>query len=68
MGPAALVQLARFIMDSRDLRTNKSLSHTNIINSIFYCKNIMSCVNACPKALDPSKAIEIIRKKIIEQK
>jgi succinate dehydrogenase / fumarate reductase, iron-sulfur subunit len=67
LGPAAALQSARFVMDSRDLKTTDRLSQINDPYSVFGCRNIMSCVESCPKGLDPSKAIDIIRKKIIEQ-
>jgi len=67
LGPAAILQSARFVMDSRDLKTTERLAQINDPYSVFGCRNIMSCVESCPKDLDPSKAIEIIRTKIIEQ-
>ena len=67
LGPAAILQTARFVMDSRDLKTSNRLTQINDPYSVFGCRNIMSCVESCPKELDPSKAIEIIRTKIIEE-
>ena len=67
LGPAAILQTARFVMDSRDLKTSDRLAQINDPYSVFGCRNIMSCVESCPKELDPSKAIEIIRTKIIEE-
>jgi len=67
LGPAAILQAARFVMDSRDLKTSERLAQINDPYSVFGCRNIMSCVESCPKGLDPSKAIDIIRNKIIEE-
>jgi len=67
LGPAAILQSARFIMDSRDLKSTERLAQIDDAYSVFGCRNIMSCVDACPKALNPNEAIDNIRKKIIEQ-
>ncbi len=66
LGPAAILQSTRFIMDSRDQKSNERLAQLDDAHSVFGCRNIMSCIDACPKALDPNKAIDTIRKKIID--
>ena len=66
LGPAAILQSARFIMDSRDTKTAERLAQLDDPYSVFGCKNIMHCIEGCPKELNPNKAIEIIRNKIIE--
>lgn len=67
LGPAAILQSARFVMDSRDLKLKERLSQIDDPYSVFGCRNIMSCIEGCPKNLDPNKAIDLIRKKIIEE-
>ena len=60
-GPAALLQCARFILDSRDSQTRQRLKMLNDAYSVFRCRSIMNCVDVCPKGLNPTKAIGDIR-------
>lgn len=66
LGPAASVQAARFILDSRDDATEERLSQLDDAYSVFRCRSIMNCVDVCPKGLNPTKAIADIRDKIIK--
>ncbi len=66
LGPAALLQAARFIEDSRDTATEERLSQLEDAYSVFRCRSIMNCVDVCPKGLNPTQAIETIRNKLIE--
>ena len=66
-GPAAALQAARFIKDSRDDKSQERLSELEDAYSIFRCRSIMNCVNACPKGLNPTGAIRDIRKKMLDE-
>lgn len=66
LGPAAALQAARFIYDSRDDKTEERLEQLEDAYSIFRCRSIMSCVDVCPKGLNPTKAIADIRSKLID--
>lgn len=66
VGPAAMLQAARFILDSRDTKTDDRIAQLDEAQELFKCRNILTCVDACPKGLDPNKAINNIRKKIFE--
>lgn len=66
IGPAAAVQAARFILDTRDDATHERLEQLDDAYSVFRCRSIMSCVDVCPKGLNPTKAIADIRDKIIK--
>ncbi len=66
LGPAAALQAARFIKDSRDDATQERLAQLDDAYSIFRCRSIMNCVDVCPKNLNPTKAIADIRDKIIK--
>lgn len=61
IGPAAMLQSARFILDSRDSKSAERLEMLESSRNLFKCKNILTCVDACPKGLDPNKAINKIR-------
>ncbi len=67
MGPAALLQSARFIEDSRDDATEERLDQLDNAYSLFRCHSIMNCVDVCPKELNPTKAIGTIRKRMLQK-
>lgn len=66
IGPAAALQATRFILDSRDDKTEERLSELDDAYSIFRCRTIMNCAEVCPKGLNPSKAIGEIRSKLLD--
>lgn len=68
LGPAAALQAARFILDSRDESTSERVSQLEDAYSVFRCRSIMNCVQTCPKDLNPNKAIADIREKILKTK
>jgi succinate dehydrogenase / fumarate reductase iron-sulfur subunit len=67
MGPAALLWACRFILDSRDNATEERLQNLQDAFSLFRCRSIMNCVDACPKNLNPTEAIGKIREEMLEQ-
>jgi succinate dehydrogenase / fumarate reductase iron-sulfur subunit len=66
VGPAAALQAARFIEDSRDDDTQQRLAELDDAYSIYRCRTIMNCADVCPKGLNPSQAIGEIRRKMLE--
>lgn len=67
MGPAALLQAYRFISDSRDTHKQERLANLADPYSLFRCRGIMNCVDACPKDLNPLKAINGIKEEMLEE-
>lgn len=67
LGPAALLQAARFIQDSRDQATEERLQRLDDAYSLYRCHGIMNCTQVCPKGLNPSKAIGDIRRTMIKR-
>lgn len=67
LGPAALLQACRFIVDSRDDQTRERLTQLNDAYSVFRCRGIMNCVDVCPKGLNPTKAISTIRSQMLKE-
>lgn len=67
MGPAALLQSYRFIADSRDTHTEERLADLTDPFSLFRCRGIMNCVDACPKDLNPLKAINSIKDEMVKE-
>ena len=68
LGPATLLSAYRWIADTRDDATNERLKKINDSMSLYRCHTIMNCTNACPKGLNPAKAIAEIKKKVVFNK
>lgn len=67
LGPAALLQAARFIMDTRDQATEERLDALDDPFKLFRCHTIMNCVQVCPKGLNPTRAIGEIKKIMVKK-
>lgn len=65
LGPAVLLQSYRWIADSRDEHTGKRLDNLNDPFRLYRCHTIMNCTNACPKNLNPAKAIGAIKEALL---
>ncbi|MDC0886201.1 succinate dehydrogenase iron-sulfur subunit [Altererythrobacter sp.] len=57
LGPAVLLQAYRWLADSRDHATGERLDQLDDEFRLYRCHTIMNCTNACPKGLNPAKAI-----------
>jgi len=68
VGPAGLLQAYRFLADTRDQATSERLDNLEDPYRLFRCHTIMNCANACPKHLNPAKAIAEIKKMMVERK
>ena len=62
LGPAVLLQAYRWIVDSRDEERKERLKKVADELKLYRCHTIMNCANACPKDLNPAKAIGEIKK------
>ncbi|XP_062505556.1 succinate dehydrogenase [ubiquinone] iron-sulfur subunit, mitochondrial-like [Corticium candelabrum] len=62
LGPAALLQSYRWMVDSRDDFQRERLAKMSDESSVYPCHTIMNCTNVCPKGLNPGKAIAEIKK------
>jgi succinate dehydrogenase / fumarate reductase iron-sulfur subunit len=67
LGPAILLQAARWINDSRDEATGERLDQLEDPFKLYRCHTIMNCTNTCPKGLNPAKAIADIKMKMVER-
>ncbi|MGF1545827.1 MAG: succinate dehydrogenase iron-sulfur subunit [Thiotrichales bacterium] len=67
LGPAALLQAARFVLDSRDQATEERLDQLDDAYKLYRCHSIMNCVQVCPKGLNPTKAIGEIKKAMLQR-
>jgi succinate dehydrogenase / fumarate reductase iron-sulfur subunit len=66
-GPAALLQAWRFLADTRDQATDERLDDLEGPYKLFRCHTIMSCVDVCPKGLNPTRAINKIKELMLEK-
>ena len=67
LGPAALLQAYRWLIDSRDENTGERLDALHDPFRLSRCHTIMNCANTCPKNLNPAKAIAEIKKMMVER-
>lgn len=66
IGPAGLLQAYRFVADSRDIATEERLADLQDPFSLFRCREIMNCVDVCPKGLNPTRAIGKLRSMMLK--
>ena len=62
LGPAVLLQAYRWIVDSRDEERQTRLKKVADELKLYRCHTILNCTSACPKGLNPAKAIAEIKK------
>jgi succinate dehydrogenase / fumarate reductase, iron-sulfur subunit len=67
LGPAALLAAYRWIVDSRDEAAGERLDQLEDPFRLYRCHTIMNCAEACPKDLNPARAIGEI-KQILAQR
>ncbi len=68
LGPAALLKAYRFVDDSRDIKRSERLKKLNHENSVWRCHTVFNCVEACPKELHPTEAIQKLKRSIFVNK
>jgi len=68
LGPAALLQANRWIVDSRDEAMGERLDQLEDSFRLYRCHQIMNCMEACPKELNPTAAINNIKRKLLLRK
>jgi succinate dehydrogenase / fumarate reductase iron-sulfur subunit len=62
IGPHALLKAFLRVTDPRDTIVAERLEDLAGGDGVYRCHTIFNCIDACPKNLDPTKAIEILRK------
>ena len=68
LGPAILLQAHRWLKDSRDEATGERLDNLEDPFRLYRCHTIMNCTQACPKGLNPAKAIAEIKQMLVERR
>ncbi|HUI41649.1 MAG TPA: succinate dehydrogenase iron-sulfur subunit [Terriglobia bacterium] len=68
VGPAAIVNAARFIFDSRDEGAEERLEVLGSADGVWRCRTIFNCVEACPRGIDVTRAIGQVKKALLYRK
>lgn len=68
LGPAVLLQAYRWLVDSRDEHAGERLDALEDPFRLYRCHTIMNCTSACPKGLNPAKAIAETKKLMHERR
>jgi succinate dehydrogenase / fumarate reductase iron-sulfur subunit len=61
------LQSYRWLADSRDQHTGERLDRLDDPFRLYRCHTIMNCTNACPKGLNPAKAIANTKRMMSER-
>jgi succinate dehydrogenase / fumarate reductase iron-sulfur subunit len=61
IGPHALLKNFMRVMDPRDTIPGERLEEVSGGDGVARCHTIFNCIDACPKHLDPTRAIETLR-------
>jgi len=67
LGPAALLAAYRWIVDSRDEASGERLDQLEDPFRVYRCHTILNCAEACPKDLNPAKAIGEIKQLLAQR-
>jgi succinate dehydrogenase / fumarate reductase iron-sulfur subunit len=67
LGPAALLAAYRWLVDSRDEARGERLDELQDPFRLYRCHTIMNCTEACPKDLNPARAIGEIKQMLISR-
>ncbi|MGE5619667.1 MAG: succinate dehydrogenase iron-sulfur subunit [Sphingomonadaceae bacterium] len=65
LGPAALTKAWRFVADSRDEGTKERMEVVASEHGLWRCHTAFNCVEACPKKINCTDAIQNLKKKAI---
>lgn len=68
LGPSVLLQADRWLKDSRDEAADERLDQLEDAYKLYRCHQIMNCAAACPKELNPTRAIDHIKRSLIKRK
>lgn len=68
LGPAAIIQAARFNDDSRDEGFEERLPRLDYPDGIWPCESRFECTKVCPRGIKITKTINLTKRKILEFK
>lgn len=62
LGPHAMLKVFLRVLDPRDTVPDERLDMIANANGAFRCHQVVNCIDACPKGLNPAKAIATLAK------
>jgi succinate dehydrogenase / fumarate reductase iron-sulfur subunit len=68
IGPAAILQAARFVFDSRDRGFQERLAVLDNPDGVWACENHFRCTQVCPRSIKVTKNINLTKRKITQFK
>jgi succinate dehydrogenase / fumarate reductase iron-sulfur subunit len=68
LGPAAIVNAARFIFDSRDRGFSARLAVIDHPDGVWPCENHFNCTKVCPRSIKVTKTINTTKREITGRK
>lgn len=64
IGPAAVLQAARFVFDSRDVGIGPRLEVLDAPHGVWPCENHYNCTKVCPRGIKVTKNINMTKRQI----
>jgi succinate dehydrogenase / fumarate reductase iron-sulfur subunit len=68
IGPHAFLKAYRFVADTRDEAPREHLEPLDDKHGLWRCHTIFNCVEACPKDLNPTKAISELKMALVKHR
>lgn len=68
LGPSALLKAYRFVADSRDEGMKERLATVGTEKGVWRCHTIFNCSEACPKGINPTHAIQQLKKRTVGER
>jgi succinate dehydrogenase / fumarate reductase iron-sulfur subunit len=68
IGPAAIVQAARFVEDSRDKGLGPRLEVLDRPDGVWACENHFDCTRVCPREIKVTKLINLMKRRIAQER
>src|SRR5699024_4069783 len=65
VGPAAIVNAHRFIVDSRDKGAAERLHILNKPSGVWRCRTVFNCTDACPRDIKVTEAIQQVQEALV---
>jgi len=68
IGPAAIVQAARFVEDSRDWGLAPRLDALDTPDGVWACENHFECTRVCPREIKVTKLINLMKRRVTAER
>ncbi|MCF6147423.1 MAG: succinate dehydrogenase iron-sulfur subunit [Candidatus Kuenenia sp.] len=67
LGPMSLLNIDRFVSDSRDGAKEERLALVNSEKGVWRCHSVFNCQEVCPKDLNPTGSITHLKREILKE-